>query len=69
MAYSSRAVMHQSREALNQKKLKVQSPEGKKNTETQPGSRDAVGKQRHNQETETQSGNRDKCRGTERKQR
>lgn len=64
MAYSSRTIMHQSRVALNQKKLKVQSPEAKKNTETQPGSRDTVTKQRqmqrHREETEmngeTQSG-------------
>lgn len=56
LAYSSRAVMHQSREALNQKKLKVPSLEAKKNTETQPGSGDTVGKQRqmqrHREETE-----------------
>lgn len=40
LAHSSRAAMHQSREALSQKKLKVQSQEAKNNTETQPGSRD-----------------------------
>lgn len=61
--------MHQSREALNQKKLKVQSQEAKNNTETQPGSRDKVGKQRHSQEAETQRGNRYEYRDTVRKQR
>lgn len=67
LAYSSRAVMHQSREALNQKKLKVESPEAKKNTEIQPGSRNSW--ETETQEAETQSGNRNKCRGKERKQR
>lgn len=64
--------MHQSREALNQRKLKVQSQEAKKNTETQPQAETKAETHRRNRceyrdtgsrdDAETQPGSRDEYR-------